>query len=127
MTKQEAKDYVKRTPPPRGYFTEAKTQYEGQPTYVCPACGNGSGKTGTGFHQDPNSPGYYKCFKCGEYGDIIHFIGLNEGLDPGSGEAFNKAYEVYNITLGQTGNHTAQNSPGTLKETKPVQEPVKKK
>lgn len=126
MTKEQAKEYVKSTPPPKGYFTEARVQYQGQPSYICPNCGNGSGEKGTGFHHDPHTPGYYKCFSCEEYGDIIHFIGLNEGIDPNSVEAFNKAYEVYGLTLdNQEGHNTPQNEPERPKpkEVEPVIKP----
>lgn len=45
--------------------------------YICPICGSGSGKKGTGLTKVPNKAGYYKCFNvaCGFYGDILELIG----------------------------------------------------
>ena len=37
--------------------------------YICPQCGNGSGKDGTGIEPVPMSPRHYHCFKCGFHGD----------------------------------------------------------
>ena len=38
--------------------------------WICPKCGNGQGKDGTGITEDPNNPGHYKCFKCDFYGHV---------------------------------------------------------
>ena len=50
------------------YFLEEDKQNKG---YVCPACGNGTGKTGDGIRLDENNKTHYKCFKCGLYEDIV--------------------------------------------------------
>lgn len=46
--------------------------------YVCPVCGSGSGKHGTGLSPVKGKPGYYHCFAAGcefEHGDILELIG----------------------------------------------------
>lgn len=46
--------------------------------YVCPVCGSGSGKHGTGLTPVKGKPGYYHCFAAGcefEHGDILELIG----------------------------------------------------
>ena len=46
--------------------------------WVCPVCGSGSGKHGTGLTQVKGKPGYYHCFAAGcefEHGDILELIG----------------------------------------------------
>ena len=39
---------------------------------ICPICGNGSGKTGTGISEWKD--GYLSCFKCGFHGDILDLV-----------------------------------------------------
>lgn len=56
------------------FITEtAKRKVNGQATYVCPICQNGSGKTGDGLAWNPKSQDQagLKCFKCGFSGDVI--------------------------------------------------------
>ncbi len=73
--------------------------------YICPICGNGAGESGTGISEPPNNPDYYKCFKCGHYGDVISFyaesIGIenNEAIKQMANNLNNKTY-VKNNELG---------------------------
>ena len=54
------------------YLQPAKKRIAGKPTYICPICGNGTGKDGDGMSIDPHGDGtQLKCFKCGFYGDIV--------------------------------------------------------
>ena len=54
------------------YLQPAKKRVAGKITYICPFCGNGSGRDGDGMCIDPNGDGTQaKCFKCGFYGDIL--------------------------------------------------------
>ena len=58
---------------------EAMTERDGSGRgYVCPVCGSGSGKHGTGLLPVKGKPGYYHCFSAGcpfEHGDILELIG----------------------------------------------------
>ena len=58
---------------------EAMTERDGSGRgYVCPVCGSGSGKHGTGLLPVKGKPGYYHCFAAGcpfEHGDILELIG----------------------------------------------------
>lgn len=58
---------------------EAMTERDGSGRgYVCPVCGSGSGKHGTGLIPVKGRPGYYHCFSAGcpfEHGDILELIG----------------------------------------------------
>ena len=56
--------------------------------WICPKCGNGQGKDGTGITEDPNNPGHYKCFKCDFYGDVFDVADIVNG-DP-KGTAFKR-------------------------------------
>lgn len=42
--------------------------------YICPVCGSGSGKKGTGIITKDNI--HYKCFACGWGGDIFDYVGV---------------------------------------------------
>lgn len=52
--------------------------------YVCPICGNGGGKDGTGIKPaDLGDHWSYHCFKCGKKFDNITVLALSYGLDAG--------------------------------------------
>ena len=48
---------------------------------ICPACGAGTGKHGTGLSEVSNT-GELKCFACGDCHDVIHWYCLKHGLNP---------------------------------------------
>lgn len=49
--------------------------------YVCPFCGSGTGRHGTGaFGIVPENPRKFKCFACDKTGDIFDLIGQMEGI-----------------------------------------------
>lgn len=53
-----------------------------KPGIVCPLCGSGSGKNGTGVKLNPKGAAYsLKCFACGASGDIIDFYSKAEGKE----------------------------------------------
>ena len=53
------------------YIQEITQKSKGRDQYICPLCNSGTGHNGTGaFTYYPNSH-TYKCFACGEYGDIF--------------------------------------------------------
>lgn len=121
-SRADALEYIHANP--EQYFTRAKGKVQGKATYVCPICKNGSGKDGTGVNED--RPHRYKCFKCGFYGDIVDYIAAAHNLERGSAEAFNKAYEIYGITLEPGADHAEQKRTEPKKETKTVQEVAQK-
>lgn len=49
-------------------------------SYICPNCGSGSGKHGSGITQNPNNPTQYKCWACGLQGDVIDLYGAYAGI-----------------------------------------------
>jgi replicative DNA helicase len=91
MTGQEAKDYIRSHP--EEYFTRARKS-----GYVCPLCRNGEGPSGTGLEEIPNSQGYFKCFKCGESGDVFGFIG-KEYNTANFKETLEIAYNLYGLIV----------------------------
>ena len=76
----------------------AKKRVAGKPTYICPLCGNGSGKDGDGMSIDPHGDGtQLKCFKCGFYGDIVDLYQQQNACDVGA--AFTALYDRFGITI----------------------------
>lgn len=98
MKLDDAKEIIKNNP--SSFLQEAPKRVNGKPTYICPICGNGSGSTGDGIAEDPKNPRYYKCFKCDEYGDVLHFIGKSRGL--GFKDSIILGAKLNNITLDDT-------------------------
>lgn len=41
---------------------------------ICPLCGSGTGKNGTGISENPRNPGQLSCWKCGFKGDAIDLL-----------------------------------------------------
>lgn len=68
--KQNLKDYVNQITRPS----------KGKNLYVCPLCGSGTGKNGTGAFSITEDGEKWKCFSCEESGDIFDLIGKVEGI-----------------------------------------------
>jgi len=80
--------------------------------FVCPLCGNGTGKDGTGAGVfPPATMDKWKCQKCGAGGDLFDLIGAVEGITD-QYEQLKRACEIFNVpTDGQA-------QPATRKEPK---------
>ncbi|MFI3272823.1 MAG: DnaB-like helicase C-terminal domain-containing protein [Pseudomonadota bacterium] len=61
-------------------YLERVTKQSRSGLYVCPLCGSGTGPRQTGA-LSVREGRYWKCFSCGEGGDIFTLCGLVEGLD----------------------------------------------
>jgi len=77
---------IKNIPPAdlaaHGVIVPAKTSANGEKTYICPICNNGSGKSGDGIaFKDKGGAWLAKCFKCGRGFDNISLFALHYGLD----------------------------------------------
>lgn len=78
--------------------------------FICPICGSGQGKHGTGIttksmsHSQPNNLDniHFTCFAkgCFEYADVIDIIGKAEGLD--DKQKYSRAFEIYGIEIDET-------------------------
>ena len=95
MDRQQAIEFINRQDPT--YLQKAK-----KTGYVCPVCGNGGGKDGTGITKDPNDREHphYKCFNgaCGLYADNLELIKEYYQL-PDFNEAIKKGCELYGIAV----------------------------
>ena len=83
-------------------------QRAGHDGYICPACGNGTGKDGTGIKPKQLSNGYeYYCFKCDNSFDNIGLLAEHFHLDAKNDfvEIIKRGAGLFNIT--DTGSNTA--------------------
>jgi replicative DNA helicase len=64
--------------------------------YNCPLCPSGTGDKRTGAFSIKDNR--YKCFSCGESGDIFDLIAAVEGLEPQSRAVFVRAGELLNVS-----------------------------
>ena len=97
MDRKQAKEQINREQPT--FLQRAK-----RTGYICPACGNGSGKDGDGITANPKSKTdhpHYKCQRCGFYGDNLELIKEYFRLQDFN-EALQKGCEWYGITLDST-------------------------
>lgn len=76
MDWKQALDYINHRP---DLVFKQKARAGG---WVCPLCGNGSGKDGTGVKEDPSHPGHYKCFRCGAGGSVLDWVARMHGMNP---------------------------------------------
>lgn len=91
MKREEAKEYILQQEP----TFLAKARRKG---YVCPCCGNGTGKDGSGISKNKN--GKYKCFKCGMYGDILDLFGHAKQIT-NPADIFKEAYAYYGVIIDE--------------------------
>lgn len=106
MTREEAKQYIKEQLPS---FLQPAKRVSGKQTYICPKCGSGSGKNGTGISPyRKNGTTRYKCFACDLNEDIIGLWKTDKGIEDDK-EAFQGLYQYYGITIDQTEGTTMEN------------------
>lgn len=110
MTRADAALAVKRRY--ADYLQPAKKRA----TYICPLCGNGSGKDGDGMSVDPHGDGTrLKCFKCGFYGDIVDLYQQEHNCNAGA--AFAALYERFDISIGNDREQKQELIKAQLRET----------
>lgn len=115
MNTDEIKDYIHS----QSELPFLKKDNKGK-GYVCPCCGNGSGKSGDGIVRVPLSVSY-KCFKCGESGDAFFWLGKAMNIES-FGEQVEEAARIYGISYekgsGAVGRTVAKG--GRVKKTEPA-------
>ena len=90
--------------------------------YICPFCGSGSGKRGTGIGESKDKagnrqPGKYHCFDCEWTGDGLDMIGKVYGIDNVIDQV-KKAEELLHIPLLDTSEREAGISSGSFQKAK---------
>ena len=110
MTRDQAIAYIKQQTP-AAFLKPAKKH-----GWVCPVCGNGTGKDGDGIVRNPRD-GRYTCFKCGDVGgDILDLIGFTFGLKDFN-EQLAKACEIYGVTIDRSAARTPTSTVTTVTTT----------
>ena len=104
MTRSEAKEYIERHP--EGYLERDKSGKG----YICPICGSGSGKKGTGITTKDGE--HYTCWAgCFKWNDIFDVIGMEQGLDLNDFNVkLNAAAEIYGIELVNDDNYKGKSA-----------------
>lgn len=92
---------------------EATTKHSAGKAYVCPLCGSGTGAHRTGAFSIDSDGTRWKCFSCGEGGDIYDLFEKRDGLT--SSEAARAVMEKY----GKAGARPAA-APGPAAAQKPA-------
>jgi len=89
MNNDKTKKYINTNP--HQYFRKT-----GKKGYICPLCGGGSDGKTTGLSLDSSdeTKTHYKCFNCGEHGDVLHFISKKFQLS-NQKDILTKACEIY--------------------------------
>lgn len=106
MNNDEILEQVKTADNLRAYV-EQITERRGPKTYVCPICGSGNGpKKTAAFNLNGDK---WKCFSCGNGGDLLDLIGEVEHID-GYTERLHRAAEIFGI------DHDRQPRPATYDE-----------
>lgn len=119
MNREEAKQEIRRS---WKHFYPADKKGTG---IICPLCGSGSGKKGSGITENPKKPGQLKCWACDFSGDILDLISQDTGAD------FNTALNNAAAELGITIDHYRPDAAADFADVtqgaqKARQEPLKK-
>lgn len=70
MKRDEAQEYI------REHATQYFSRDKSGKGYICPICGSGSGRKGTGITENPKSKGHFTCWTgCFKNADIFEIIG----------------------------------------------------
>lgn len=80
----------------RSYVESITEKSKGANMYKCPLCGSGSGAHGTGAFSVKGTS--WKCFSCGEGGDIFDLIGAVEHTSDYN-EQLQRAGDLFGITI----------------------------
>lgn len=107
MTRDEAREYI------LAHATEYLKPDGNGKGYICPVCGSGSGRHGTGLQLGKNGR-TFTCFAGGcvngdHGGDIIDVIGAEFGLTDYN-EKLAKAADLFRITIDRTGREQAEST-----------------
>lgn len=94
MAKEELKKNLTR------YVNDITQTSKGVNMYVCPICASGTGPNATGAFSIQENGLNWKCFSCGEGGDIFDLIGLVEGIKDYS-QQLERACELFNVDRGK--------------------------
>lgn len=115
MDRQDAREQLKGYL--RNYVESVTQKSKGANLYVCPLCGSGTGKSGTGAFSIKNGTSW-KCFSCNAGGDIFDLYGAINGTTDHN-EQLRGLSEMYGVQVASS-RSTAQEdfSPEYQKQAK---------
>ena len=116
MNREQAKDEIKAR------SAEYLQQDKSKKGYICPICGSGSGKNGTGITTKDGI--HFTCWAgCFTHSDIIDIIGQEYGLTDYN-DKLQKAADIFNITIDAEATRTPTEPQKTAQgiNTPPAQE-----
>ena len=91
MTREEAQEYI------REHATEYFSRDKSGKGYICPICGSGSGRKGTGITENPKRTGHFSCWRgCFSNADIFEIIGRVNNITDFN-EIFNRACSDFGV------------------------------
>lgn len=82
-------------------YVEGITKHSGGKNYICPLCGSGTGPNHSGafsLYEDKEGVPRWKCFSCGESGDLFDLIGQIEHIEDFN-DRVKRAGELYGISI----------------------------
>ncbi len=82
----------------KGYVETITQKSKGSNKYICPFCNSGKGKNGTGAFSIEKDGKRWKCFSCGESGDIFDLIGKIENITDHN-EQFKRVADMFNVDI----------------------------
>lgn len=107
MNREEAKNYVRQN---ASQYLKADKTKKG---YICPLCNSGTGPKGTGITTKDGV--HYTCWAgCYTNEDIIDIIGREYNIKDAK-EKFDKAFEIFNITVDENSNYSNAENDFTFK------------
>lgn len=84
----------------KGFLKEELTPAQNRGFYICPLCGSGNGQHRTAALSIEQDGEHWKCFSCGEGGDIFDLFAKRDGLT--TAEAIKAVQEKYSTGGGFT-------------------------
>lgn len=88
--------------------------------YVCPVCGSGTGKNGTGMTAGTKNPNFFKCWACGFGGDVFDIIDWKYHCDGDAVEQIRQAEQILHRDFLETNKNTVENRKETPKTAEQV-------
>lgn len=115
MTRQEAAEHIRRRPE---HYLKADGSGKG---YICPLCGSGSGKKGTGLTTKDGV--HFTCWSCGKVSnsDLLDIIGAERGLSDYS-EKLEAAAGIYGLTIDGASEAPSRPEPAPKQAEEPEQD-----
>ena len=95
----------------QAYVESITEKSKGNNMYVCPLCRSGTGKHGTGAFSIKDGTSW-KCFSCGEQGDILDLIGKYENIEDFK-DRLKRARELFSNVAATAAEHSSSTAAKT--------------